>query len=188
MSDGAIAPVRAMPLAEIPAVALRIASGFATASGNLLDCVQLSPGLEEGQVTVFAASPTRVVQITADGTCTRRLALPVKALQAALRRDRDAEHATIVEGETGLLSVRLFSEACTVATAMPEGDGAPLTFPEVTPGPCEVTFNPGLLRTMLNHLQPLRGITIEPFATGLMLQGVCEGMSATALLAGIRRG
>lgn len=59
-------------------------------------------------MTVTAASPTRAVQITAQGSCTRRLALPVLALRAALKRDCAAEHVAVVEGGGGLVSVRTF--------------------------------------------------------------------------------
>ncbi|MFM8968496.1 MAG: hypothetical protein ACKOGI_11270 [Vulcanococcus sp.] len=56
-----------------------------------------------------------MVQLTAEGHCTRRLALPAGAVQAALRRDRHAEHALIVLGDDGLVSLRTFSPSCTVA-------------------------------------------------------------------------
>lgn len=64
---------------------------------------------------MFAASSTRMVQLTAEGHCTRRLALPAGAVQAALRRDRHAEHAVIVLGDDGLVRLRTFSPSCTVA-------------------------------------------------------------------------
>lgn len=56
-----------------------------------------------------------MVQLTAEGHCTRRLALPAGAVQAALRRDRHAEHAVIVLGDDGLVRLRTFSPSCTVA-------------------------------------------------------------------------
>ncbi len=52
-------------------------------------------------MTATAASPTRAVQITGQGSCTRRLALPVLALRAALKRDRAAEHVAVVEADGG---------------------------------------------------------------------------------------
>ncbi|MFM8675188.1 MAG: hypothetical protein ACKOCA_09265 [Vulcanococcus sp.] len=56
-----------------------------------------------------------MVQLTAEGHCTRRLALPAGAVQAALRRDRHAKHAVIVLGDDGLVSLRTFSPSGTVA-------------------------------------------------------------------------
>ena len=70
--------------------------------------MHIAPGVYGDTFTVTAASPTRAVQITAQGSCTRCLALPVLALRAALKRDRAAEHVAVVEGGGGLVSVRTF--------------------------------------------------------------------------------
>ena len=187
MTEAAIAPVRALPLAELPAAALRIAAGFASRSVEGLAAVQIGPGLDDGTVMVRAAAPTRAVEITAQGTCTRRLALPTAALRAALKLDRGAEHVAIVEaGE--LVSLRTFSPVCTVAVSMPVArDVQPLKFPPVEPGPCGVRFDPALLRATLADLAPLSTLTIEPYAHGLQITGEAEGVSVFALLAGIAK-
>lgn len=187
MTKAAIAPVRALPIAELPAAALRIAAGFATEKVEGLAAVHVAPGLDDGTVLVTAASPTRAVQITATGSCTRRLALPVLALRAALRRDRGAEHLVIVEGgDPGQVSVRTFSPVCTVAVTVPEAlDAAPLAFPPVEPGPCQVRFCSALLRAMLSDLAPLPLVTLEPYRLGLQATGEAEGVSVFALLAGV---
>ena len=186
MTEAAIAPVRALPLAELPAAALRIAAGFASRSVEGLAAVQIAPGLDDGTVTVKAASQARAVQITAWGACTRRLALPTAALRAALKLDRGAEHVAIVEaGE--LVSLRTFSPVCTVAVSMPEARVEPLRFPPVEPGPCGVRFDPALLRATLADLAPLSTLLIEPYARGLQITGEAEGVSVFALLAGIAK-
>jgi hypothetical protein len=187
MTEAAIAPVRALPLAELPAAALRIASGFASRSVEGLAAVQIGPGLDDGTVMVRAAAPTRAVEITAQGTCTRRLALPTAALRAALKLDRAAEHVAIVQAEQ-LLSLRTFSPVCTLAVSMPEALHAkPLRFPPVEPGPCEVGFDPALLRATLADLAPLSTLLIEPYAHGLQITGEAEGVSVFALLAGVAK-
>ena len=187
MTEAAIAPVRALPLAEMPAAALRIASGFASRSVEGLAAVQIAPGLDDGTVTLMAAAPTRAVQITAQGCCTRRLALPTAALRAALKLDRGAEHVAIVQAEQ-LLTLRTFSPVCTVAASMPEAlDAEPLRFPPVEPGPCGVRFDPALLRATLADLAPLSTLLIEPYAHGLQITGEAEGVSVFALLAGVAK-
>ena len=186
MTEAAIAPVRALPLAELPFVALRIAAGFASRSVEGLNAVQIAPGLDDGTVQVTAASQTRAVQVTAAGSCTRRLALPVLALRAALKRDPGAEHVVIVEGDGGLVSVRTFSPSCTVSVGMPEvHEASPLVFPAVEVGPCQVAFSGSLLRSLLSDLSPLPVVRIEPYSNGLTLTGEAEGVTAFALLAGI---
>jgi hypothetical protein len=186
MTEAAIAPVRALPLAELPAAALRIAAGFASRSVEGLAAVQIAPGLDDGTVTLMAASQARAVQITAQGCCTRRLALPTAALRAALKLDRGAEHVAIVQAEQ-LLTLRTFSPVCTVAASMPEAHVEPLRFPPVEPGPCGVRFDPALLRATLADLAPLSTLTIEPYAHGLQITGEAEGVSVFALLAGIAK-
>jgi hypothetical protein len=151
-----------------------------------LAAVQIGPGLDDGTVMVRAAAPTRAVEITAQGTCTRRLALPTAALRAALKLDRAAEHVAIVEAEQ-LLSLRTFSPVCTLAVSMPEAHGQPLKFPPVEPGPCQVGFDPALLRATLADLAPLSTLTIEPYAHGLQITGEAEGVSVFALLAGVAK-
>lgn len=186
MSASGLAAVKASPLAEIPAAALRIAAGFATARVEGLDAVVIKPGPAEGEVTITAAQPCRAVQITVQGSCQRQLGLPVQALRTALRRDPDAEHVVIVDGgDVGLLSVRTFSPSCTVAVAMPECTDAALNLPPTTPGPCVVRFDTSLLSSLLRDLAPLNNVQLEPFSTGLALSGQGEGFAVLALIAGI---
>jgi hypothetical protein len=152
-----------------------------------LAAVQIAPGLDDGTVTLMAASQARAVQITAQGCCTRRLALPTAALRAALKLDRGAEHVAIVQAEQ-LLTLRTFSPVCTVAASMPEAlDAEPLRFPPVEPGPCQVRFDPALLRATLADLAPLSTLLIEPYARGLQITGEAEGVSVFALLAGVAK-
>jgi hypothetical protein len=188
MTEAAIAPVRALPLAELPAAALRIAAGFASRSVEGLAAVQIGPGLDDGTVMVRAAAPTRAVEITAQGACARRLALPTAALRAALKLDRAAEHVAIVREAGELVSLRTFSPVCTVGVSMPVAHGVqPLRFPPVEPGPCEVGFDAALLRATLADLAPLSTLTIEPYARGLQITGEAEGVSVFALLAGVAK-
>jgi hypothetical protein len=186
MTASGLAAVKASPLAEIPAAALRIAAGFAAARVEGLDAVVIKPGPAEGEVTITAAQPCRAVQITMQGSCQRQLGLPVQALRAALRRDPDAEHVVLFDdGDVGLLSVRTFSPSCTVAVAMPECIDAALNLPPTTPGPCEVRFDTSLLSSMLRDLQPLKDLQLEPFSTGLSISGHGDGYTVLALIAGI---
>ncbi len=186
MTASGLAAVKASPLAEMPAAALRIAAGFATGRVEGLDAVVVKPGTAEGEVLITAAQPYRAVQITVQGSCKRQLGLPVQALRTALRRDPDAEHVVIVDGgDVGLVSVRTFSPSCTVAVAMPECIDAALNLPPTTPGPCEVRFDTSLLSSMLRDLQPLNDVQLEPFSTGLALSGQGDGYTVLALIAGI---
>lgn len=185
MSESTLAAVKASPVAELPASALRIAAGFASTRVEGLDAVVLKPGRQDGEVIITAAQPCRAVQITAQGTCQRQLGLPVKALRSALLLDRSAEHVVIVDGDIGMLSLRSFSPNCTVSVMLPEAQGASLNMPPTTPGPCEVSFATLLLANMLRDLQPLADVHLEPFSKGLAVSGQGDGFSLFALLAGI---
>lgn len=187
MTASGLAAVKASPLAEIPAAALRIAAGFATGRVEGLDAVVVKPGTAEGEVLITAAQPCRAVELTVQGTCKRQLGLPVNALRGALRRDPDAEHVVVVDGgDVGLISVRTFSTACTVAVSMPECMDAALNLPSTTPGPCELRFDARLLSKALNDLQPLSEIKVHAFRDGLALYGTAEAFTGIALVAGIK--
>jgi hypothetical protein len=189
MTDSGLSTVKASPLAELPAAALRIAAGFATARVEGLDAVVIKPGQAEGEVIITAAQQYRAVQLTAQGTCQRQIGLPVLALRGALRRDSDAEHVVIVEaGDAAQVSVRTFSPSCTVAVAMPECVGAALNLPPTTPGPCEVNFDTTLLACLLRDLQPLKNVSLEPFTKGMTISGQGDDLSVFAFLAGIENG
>jgi hypothetical protein len=189
MNASGLAAVKASPLAEIPAAALRIAAGFATARVEGLDAVVIKPGQAEGEVIITAAQQYRAVQLTVQGSCKSQIGLPVLALRGALRRDSEAEHVVIVEaGDAAQVSVRTFSPSCTVAVAMPECVGAALNLPPTTPGPCRVNFDTTLMACLLRDLQPLMHVALEPFSKGMAISGQGDGFSVFALLAGIENG
>ena len=133
---------------------------------------------------MLAAQPIRVVELRCTGSCQRQVALPIRALRAALSRDTSGEHCVIVEGD-GLLSVRTFSSSTTVSVAMPEAPAVSLALPPVTPGPCEVSFSRDALFAMLRDLGPLQKLKLEPFTNGLQVTGTADQFSVFALLAGM---
>ena len=185
--EASIAPVQALPIIELPAAALWIAQGFASPLAGGFSAIQIRPGLEDGKVTVLAASPQRMVQITATGSCSSPLALPAKAVKAALQRDRGAEHVVVVEGENALVSLRTYSASCSTATTMPLAtDAAPIPSPSVMPGECQVGFNTALLHDLMRDLKALATVELQPFAHGLQVLGSGEGFAVWALLAGVQ--
>jgi len=187
MSESTLAAVKASPIAELPATALRIAAGFASTSIEGLDAVVVKPGSEHGEVIITAAQPCRVVQITAEGTCQRQFGLPVKALRAAMALDRHAEHVVVVDGDVGMLNLRTFSKTSTCSVHLPEAHGASLNLPPTTPGACQVTFATPLLLSLLRDLQPLADVALEPFTHGLQVTGQGDGYGVFALLAGVEQ-
>jgi len=185
MSESTMAAVKASPVAELPASALRIAAGFASTQVEGLDAVVVKPGSQHGEVIITAAQPCRVVQITAQGTCQRQIGLPVKALRAAMALDRHAEHVVVADGDVGMFSLRTFSPISTVSVMLPETHGASLNLPPTTPGACQVRFSTALLLSLLRDLQPLADVHLEPYSNGLAVTGQGDGFSLFALLAGV---
>lgn len=183
MSASSLAAVKASPVAEIPAPALRIAAAFASLNTPDLDGVSIRPGVEDGEVLLLAASSTKAISITCLGSCERTLALPTGALRAVLRRDPTAEHVAVVEAPDAGLSVRTFSSSTTVSAVMAEV-AVSFKMPTPQPGPCEVGFVRPLLNTVLKDLGPLETVEIEPFATGLQITGRADRFSVHCLVAG----
>lgn len=182
MTASGIANVRNTPICEVPAQALRIAATFAALKTPNFDGVSIRPGTVENEVTLLAASGSKAIQVTCQGTCKRALALPTRALRAVLQRDASAQHVVIVEAEAGI-SVRTYSETTTVSSLMPETIVA-FQMPIPKDGPCEVSFARSLLKGVLLDLAPLDTIEIEPFRTGLRLIGQGDRFAVHALIAG----
>ena len=189
MTEAVLTAVKASPLAEVPATALRIAAGFASLREADLACVGIRPADADDQVVVAAASPTRAVELLVNGRCKQTLLLPIKPLQSALRRHRDASHAVISEAEGGLVSLRTFGQACTVAVVMAQASGAAINMPTFAPGAFAVEplrFAPALLISTLRDLQPVGNIQIQPFGYGWILRCETEAVSARAFVAGMK--
>jgi hypothetical protein len=189
MTAATLAPVKATPLAEVPAAALRIAAGFASLTDPDLACVGIRPGDGDDQVIVSAASPAKAVELRTTGRCQRHVSLPIRALQSALRRHGDAEHAVVADADDGLISLRTFSESTTVSVSMPESSGAALNLPEAVPGAFQVEpllFSPGLLISTLRDLQAAGSVQIQPFGFGWILRGEAETYTVKAFVAGMR--
>ena len=180
--------VKAGLLAEIPATALAAAAGFADHKHPSFDAVHVLPSSEDGQVLVTAACSARGVELRCQGTCQRAIALPVLALQAVLRRHRDAHHVVLVKTETGL-SVRSFSTDATTICTIPESGGTPMMLPPAPAGEFTIDpllFNSRLLSQTLRDLSPADTVQITPFSMGWRLEASCDEFSAIAVVAGMR--
>ena len=179
--------VKVSPLAEVPAVALRAAVGFADSRHTQLEGVWIMPGDEDGQVKVSAASSSRAIELRCEGSCQRPVGLPVLALQAAVRRHRDAHHAVVVETDSGV-SLRTFSAACTVVFGLPEAGGSALSLPASPAGGFSVdplVFNPKLLRQTLEAFEGAGTVQITPFSIGWRIEAVCDDYAGVAIVAGV---
>lgn len=184
-----IEPVRAKaaPLVEVPGIALRIAATFADPMHDTFNGVWICPGIEDGEVVVSGASPARMVQVTCQGTCQRVVGVSVTALRNAIRRHKDAHHVVLVPRETGL-SLRSFSDDCTVVFQVQEVDGGPMDLPAAPAGQFMTDpfhFSNRLLTTVLHDLEGAHTVAIHPFAIGWRIQTKCADYQATAIVAGL---
>ena len=179
MTEAAIAPVRALPLAEMPAQALRVAASFAA------ELVSIHPG-SDGQVLVTGAQGSRGVEVCCDGQCTAEVTLPAAAVRAALNRLRDAEHASIVGGDDGLLTLRLYEPSSTLAMSMPSG-GSGVRLPEAVASDQigALAIDAGVLARAMAPLRGFGTLRIETFSQGWQLSGAAGDLTVRALVCGV---
>ncbi len=112
--------VKSLPVAELPAVPLRIAARVASLRNDRgLDAVRISP-VGDGLVELLSTDGYRLARITAEGNCDREICLPSRALLTLCRRHPDAEALSIVVNPHGGLSLRTFSANQTTALSVVE--------------------------------------------------------------------
>lgn len=184
-----IEPIRAkaLPLVEVPAIALRIAAAFADPMHDSLRTVWIRPGVDEGEVIVSAASAPRMVEIACQGSCQRSVGLSVTALRNTIRRHKDAQHAVIVPNEIGL-SLRTFSADCTVALQMAEVEGTPTPMQSAPAGQFvsdPFHFDTRLLIDVLRSIEGAQTVAIHPFSLGWSIQTKSEDCHVIAVVAGV---
>lgn len=160
-------------------------TGFAGSDGAFSH-VSIRPAAVEGEVLVVGGCQTHAVEVSCTGSVTAEFLLPLRALQQALRR-LPGQHATVVLGEDGLATLRLYEESATLAVSMPLADGPGIRLPDV-----DAEDNTGIAmsgRVLANASTRLKGfgaLRVEPFATGWILRGRCGDLTARALIAGVR--
>jgi hypothetical protein len=189
MTAASITAVKAGPIAEVPAAALRTAAKFADARIADLSNVAIRPADTEGQVVITAACSTCAVEILAEGICSRQLLVPGYLLRMLTNRHSDAAHVAIVQGEGTFLQVRSYSEGTTVALSGPEGTGSAVQMPALAPGEFEIEplfFNPNLLMRVLRDLREGTNVSISPFSFGWVIRCTAESWSARCFVAGMK--
>lgn len=181
--------VKAPPLVEVPAAAVRAAAPFAAPGTAGLGGVVFRPGDEDGYVEILAASPTKLITVTAEGSCEREIAIPAPLLTTMNRRHSDADVLTVADGLDGVgLLVRSYSSGATLQMVGPEDRDCAVSVPDFKPGPHEVSplhFNPNLVKSVLNALNEADQLTMEPFSLGLIIRGSAERWWCRTFLAGI---
>lgn len=180
----AVAPT---PLAELPANALRVAVGFC--SPHNLDYVSIRPG-DDGYVVVTGASIAMAAEVTAVGQATTEVLLPGRPLLTALRRLSNAEHASIVIAEDGLMAtVRLYEPTATLASQMPVRQPPSFVLPQIDPGPQEplLLLSGHVLSAAAAQLKQFGELEVRMLPSGWLLTCSDEEVSVRCMILGIRR-
>lgn len=177
--------VAAAPLAELPAAPLRIAAAFACNVAGL-DHVSVRPADDEGQVIVTGCSGTQCAEIACEGMATAELLLPVGALLVALRR-LPAEHCSVVAGDDGLATLRLYCSDSTLAVSMPMCRDRGVRMPAVEPGEQigKLAVDARVLAQASAKLREFGVLRVETIAQGWQFSGEASGMTMRCLIAGV---
>jgi hypothetical protein len=193
-----LAPVSRAPLAEVSGPALLLASKFCERGLAQTENLVITPGDQEGSVSLFALSATQAIALVCDGECQRRIEIPGASLSLLRQRHADADHVAILPavGDTDLpaLSVRSFSEAMTMSLQVPEGNGG-LTQEDVEKvlGALKAESEPRstttvsrlLLGQTLALLKGQATVRIEQRQRGLVLHVRADTFAGQVLVAGI---
>ena len=143
---------------------------------------------ERDRVYICAANTSKVISIFADGTCERHVAVPGVLLKQLTRRHPDAEHLAIVESEVGInLSIRTFSQNCSLQISGPECFKASVVVPQFEPGPFQnepTYFNPHLVADVLRAIRHADHLEMIPFSLGLIIKGTSDNWQCKVFLAG----
>jgi hypothetical protein len=112
--------------------------------------------------------------------------LPAAAVRAALNRLRDAEHASIVGGDDGLLTLRLYEPSSTLAMSMPSG-GSGVRLPEAVAGDQigPLAIDAGVLHRAMAPLRGFGTLQVTTFSQGWQLSGAAGDLSVRALVCGV---
>lgn len=186
MTQAAITPA-ATPLCELPAEALRVAATFAGAELGL-DHVSVRPSDNDGEVIVTGCSGLMCAEVRCDGQATAELLLPIRPLRVALRR-LPAEHASVVAGDEGMATVRLYAEDSTLAVSMPLAGQEGVRLPAVQPGEqvTQLAISGAVLAQASARLTSFGVLAVKTIGHGWMLSGEADGLRVRALVAGVQR-
>lgn len=183
--------VESGPILEAPAWAIWLACDYTSNRHAGLDVLRLEP-YGEDQVQISGCTPVSAIQLRLPGHASRVVLLPGKALKGLRQRHRDAELLAVKPVNDLMLSVRTFSESCTVAWSLPEGQTCFERFPEMpTTEVLEKTpvgFDPALLRTACGGLTVLQDVKVAVLQQkwGLQLKLKGEEMEGQIILLGKR--
>lgn len=175
----------ATPLCELPAEALRVAATFAGAEPGL-DHVSIRQSDTDGEVIVTGCSGLMCAEVRCDGQATAELLLPIRPLRVALRR-LPAEHASVVAGDAGMQTLRLYCPDSTLAMQMPLAGQEGVRLPVVEPGDqvAQLAISGAVLAQASARLTSFGVLNVETIGHGWLLSGEADGLRVRALLAGI---
>lgn len=167
---------------------MRLAAVFTSSKHAELSSVVVDPG-EDGRVVLMAATPVCAVRVDAEGRADGRVLIPGPVAREVSRRHRDAELLSIREVDELMLSIRSFSQNCTVAISGPRGQIAFEAFPPMTP-PDEVETEPlgmapELLQRVLSSLRECDSLSLLQMPGALRIAATADRWSATLLVAGM---
>lgn len=184
-------PVKTGPLAELPASAIWMACDYTSNRRAGLDVVRIEPHGED-QVQLSACTPHSAIQLWVSGQAQRQVLLPGRAMKALRSRHRDADLLAVRGMDEVMLSVRTFSESCTVAWSLPEAQVCFERFPEMPLAellPEEaLRFEPNLLRAACSGLVGIEDLELSIMQQrwGLLLKLQAPELEGQIILAGKR--
>jgi len=180
------------PLLEVAAAPMFFAADFISTRHGGLEAVKASPA-DDG-VLLEAIGPTAAVQLEISGSCEAPVLVPGRILQLMRSRHGDAELMAVKRIDDVHLSVRSFSDSCTVAMNCAEPLAPLPPFPSMASDDATegrpLRIDPKLLQLISGRLAALRGVDVAVLqhSWGLQFRVSGDGLRGQVMLLGMTAG